>query len=212
MTKQAIPPSALDLFRRWHSHFERLEIKMEKIGFSEGGNSDRFFLRPTRNRIPLRYKFGIPNFPYVEVLKARLKGTTAVDTDRGIAPNVQTRDEYWRLIDEQLLRSRKFFVQVYAPHFPSWYNVQLREGGYFSARFRTWPAVGRGLVINPRDQEPWPQLHWSAFIPEGTPEHEAIAAANELAEFANKEGLKPTKEQIGELQEHVFEKLKLVPA
>lgn len=212
MTKQIIPPSALDLFRRWHAHFERHEIKMEKIGFSEGGNSDRFFLRPTRNGIPLRYKHGIPNFPYVDVLKACLRGPTSIDTARGIAPNVQTRDEYWRLINEQLLQPRKFFVQVYPPHFPDWSNVQIRENGYYSARFRTWPALGRGLVINPRDQEPWPQLHWSSFVPEGTPEHAAIAAANELAEFAHKDGLKPTQAQIDDLKEKVFEKVKLVPA
>ena len=212
MTKQIVPPSALDLFKQWHRRYERHQITLHRIGFSEDARSEHFSLRPWREGERLKYAHNAGYFPYVDVLDAELKAQFTVESGRGVLPFVLMEDEFWRLIQKNFLDGRRYFVRVRRGFFDQYYGVPLRVQPFFPAQFSTWPVLKRGMVLNPRDQEPWPYLHWSAFVPEGTPEHAAIAAANDLAEFANKAGIKPTESQIDDLKAKVFEKVKLVPA
>jgi hypothetical protein len=144
------------------------------------------------------------------MLKSDPKRPIDIRPSTGVHLHRQLGDECWRLIEEQYLKDRHYFVRV-KPGFLDRYYVEIRQRPYFPAQFYTRPAIKRGVVLNPRDQEPWPYLHWSAFVPKGTPEHAAIEAADQLARRVAEAKLKPPQEEINRLHEDLFEKVKLVP-
>lgn len=212
MTKQRIPPTALDLLKRCYRRYERKPIALHRIGFAGDTTSEHFSLRPWREGKRIEYAPGIGNFPYVNVRMAQLKGQFTIDTS-GRLPFLRMEDEYWRLIEEQYLTGRKFYIRLKPGFFDNrYYGVPLRQQPFFPAQFYTRPAIKRGMMLNPRDQEPWPYVHWSAFLPEGTPEYDAIDAADQLARRCEESKLKPLQEEIDRMHEDLFEKLKLVPA
>lgn len=210
MTTDRIPPSALDLFRKYHSRYPRIE--MSRIGFRGGlTEAGRFYLQPSRAGNPLGQVIRM-GYPLIDVNHAGLDPTAEFKSESGIDPAVQMENAYWQLIQEQFLNGRRYSVRLYEPSVPSWYNVPIRMQPTFPVQFTVWPAIKRGMVINPRYQEPRAYLHWSAFVPEGTPEHDAIAAANDLAVIANRKGVKPAAPEIDKLKAVVFDKLKLADA
>ena len=186
---------------------------MGRIGFREGlTESGRFYLRPMRNGKSLGHETIQLGYPVVNVLEAGLDADVRIKAEAGIAPALQLENEYWQRIQEHFLDGRRFFLHVCEEHFPRYYSVELRLRPHIAARYRIWPALKRGMQINPRDQEKRSYLHWSAFIPEGTPEHDAIRASLDLAEYKNKSGLPPQKHEMERFQETLFEKIALVPA
>lgn len=205
-----VPLSALDLFRRWHNRYPRIE--MGRIGFREGlVEAGRFYLQPQRAGKSLGFKTIQLGYPVIDVNKAGLDASISFKSESGIDPKIQMENAYWELIQEHFLSGRRFTLHFYEPMVPSWYNVPIRTKPEFPVQFKIHPALKRGMIINPRDQEARGYLHWSAFIPEGTPEHDAIVAANDLAEIVHKDGLKPTEAQIKELQDILWAKIALVP-
>lgn len=209
MERQMI--SALDLFRRYHARYPRIE--MGKLGFSgDLTDAGRFYLTPQRSGKPLGHKTRQLGFPYVDVLEAGMELEAKLKGVSGVAPHLQMQDAYWQKIQEDFLRGRRFTVHIYEPYFPRWYSVSLTDRDSFPARFKTWPAIKRGLVINRKGEAPVTYLHWSAFVPEGTPEHAAIQASLDVAIRLKEPKMPVPKDEIARMQDDFFAKLALVAA
>jgi len=204
--------SALDLFLEYEGRFAS-GITMGRLGFrSELTESGRFYLEPMRGVKSLGHATIRVGYPFVDVLKAGLGPELKFRPETGVSPDKQMEDAFWEKIKEEYLDGRRFFIHLYRPHVPRWYGVSLRVKPFFPVQFRIWPALKRGMVINPRGQEPRPYVHWSALIPEGTAEHEAIRAALDLAHIVEHSAVRPDDERIRALQNMVREKIALVRA
>lgn len=203
--------SSLDLFRKFCGRYTRIE--MGRLGFSgDLGDAGRFYLTPMRGGTTLGHKTRQLGYPYVDVIAAGLDIKPGIRGSSGVDPFRQLQDAYWQGIKDEFLEGRRFFLHVHEPYFPSWRTASFTTQPNVPCRFRTWPAIKKGMVINRQGEAPVGYLHWSAFVPEGTPEYNAIRASLDIAERIQDAPMKPSKEEIERLQETFFAKLELVPA
>lgn len=201
--------SALDLFRKYHGRYPVIEMAPFHLGgLTEAG---RLYLMPKRGVKALadRQLLVMRKYPYVDVFEAKIRSRTDFKPERGKTPQVQQQEALWKKVSEEYFAKRRFTVHLGS--MPSYYQLNLREHPMLPARFRVWRKM-RGLVLDPKPTEPALYLHWSAFVPAGTPEHDAIRASLDLAERANDGPLKPSAEEIAGLQAILREKIALVPA
>jgi len=201
--------SALDLFFKYCDRYPRIEMGL--IGFSGTlTDASRFHMRPLRNGTRLGHGTMQLGYPYVDVARAGLGPTVEFKPVPGVAPEVQMQEAYWQRIQEFFAR-RRFYLRLSRDPklLPRYYNVPLPEKEDFPVEFATWPAIPAGLVLNPEGECPRGYLHWSAFVPEGTLEHDAIAAALTLGKMA-REPRKLAANVIASLQDEVRKKVALV--
>ena len=206
-------PSALDLFLKYHDRYTA-GISMDRLWLTRDlTDAGRFYLRPMRGDAPLGFETVQLGYPYVDVLKAGLRPGVDIKPELGVDPNQQLEDAYWKRIRAEYLEGRRFFLHLHRDpvHLPRWYSVPMVTQPMFPARFRIWPLLKRGMVINPEGESRRGYLHWSAFVPEGTPEHAAIAHALDIGHLMRKP-LKPNAGEIAKLHDELHQKLALVPA
>jgi len=202
--------SALDLFFKYCGRYPRIE--MEPIGFRHDlTEAGRFYLRPSRKGIPLGHETTKLSYPYIDVMRADVVPWFRFQSPSGKAPLTHLNEQFWTEMQRTILKGRRFYVRLCrdAKLLPRHYNIQLPEKQDFPVEFATWPAIPAGLVLNPEGECPRGYLHWSAFVPKGTPEHDAIAAALTLGEMARLVP-KPNADTIAALQDDVRRKVAFV--
>lgn len=201
--------SALDLFKKYCGRFPQIE--MEPAGFTSDVLSTRILLRPVRRGKPIGMDQKITQYPYIDVVECGFQPLIQMRAT-GTAPSVQLEAKYADVAREFLLKRRfRLRVCTHPALLPRYYSISLREKPDFPATFTTYPACPRGMVINPSDIYHRAYLHWSAFVPEGSPEHAAICAALDLAERANAKPLPAGEAEIIQLQTRLRDMIAQVP-
>lgn len=202
--------SALDLFFKYSGRYPRIE--MEPIGFSPDlTDAGRFYIRPVRKGKPLGHQSMVLSYPYIDVMRDGAPEITFRPAS-GSAPLTHLNRQCWEILQNGMLKGRRFYVRLSRDPklLPRYYIIQLPEKQDFPVEFATWPAIPGGMVLNPEGEARRGYLHWSALVPEGTPEHDAIATALELGETARLQRKPPGA--IEKLQEELRRKLAFVPA
>jgi hypothetical protein len=202
-------PSALDLFKLYHNHYPVIEMMPLHLGgITEAG---RLYLLPSRNGHPIssRHRIALWKYPYLDVAEAGIRSRTDFDPAKGTTPQVQQQAALWKKISEEYFAKRRFTMHL--GYLPGYYSLNVREHPMFPVRFRVWRRM-RGLHLDPKPTEPAAYVHWSAFIPEGTPEWKAVQAALDLAHIVHEKPTKPSQADVKKYQDIVREKIAAVPA
>jgi|GEM_PF-5078378 len=201
--------SALDLFRLYFRRYPRIEMMPFNLGgLTEAG---RLYLMPARNGKNLveRHRLALWKYPYLDVFKARIRSRTDFRPERGKTPQVQQQEALWKKVQEEHFSKRRFTMHL--GFLPSYYNVSMVDAPMFPVKFRVWRQM-RGLVLDSAPSESQGYVHWSSFVPEGSPEHTAIQASLDLAEKARSKPIKPSRAEIEALQQTLRERIAAVPA
>ncbi len=191
------PPSSIELFKRYHARYPRIQMSAFKLGeITEAG---RLYLMPTRDGVDLieRHRLAELKYPYVDIFKAGIRSRTDFKPEKGTTPQLQQQEALWKKISEEYFAGRQFSMHL--GELPPWYQIPIGKQPMFPVQFRVWRAM-RGLVLRRRFSEPIMYMHWSAFIPPGTDEHDAIRASLDVSHEADK---KPSQRNAAEIQRRI---------
>lgn len=159
-------------------------IDMEPVGFTRDMTTGgRFYLRPVRKGKAIGHEPTIEGYPYIDFDRAGLRSQVDV-SGSGKDPLTQLNEQVWKLMQSTILAGRRFYMRLSRDpaYFPPSYSIELTKRQSFPVEFSTWRAIPKWLMLNRQDQEPPSYLHWSAFAPEGTVEHDAVADMLEFVE------------------------------